>query len=119
MRALAPILSLAALTIGLFGFVPSADAKETFSLRNMNNKEINTSDYEGKVVLVNFWATWCAPCQVEMPHIQKLYTDLNDQGLEVLSISVDDSRSASRVKPLIKSASCPALTPRRPSLSAT
>jgi len=102
MRALTTALSLA-LFAGLASYSLPADAKESFSLRNMSNKEISTDDYAGKVVLVNFWATWCAPCQVEMPHIQKLYTDLNDQGFEVLSISVDDSRSASRVKPLIKS----------------
>jgi len=102
MRATVATLSLA-LFAGLVGYAPTADAKETFSLRNTSNKEISTDDYAGKVVLVNFWATWCAPCQVEMPHIQKLYTDLNEQGFEVLSISVDDSRSASRVKPLIKS----------------
>jgi peroxiredoxin len=74
----------------------------TFTLRDINKKEVSLEDYKGKVVLVNFWATWCGPCQAEMPHLQKMYVELEDQGFVVLSISADNARDASKVKPLVK-----------------
>lgn len=73
-----------------------------FSLRDMNGAQVSLSDYQGKVVLINFWATWCGPCQAEMPHLQKMYVDLADKGFVVLAISADNARDASKVKPLIK-----------------
>lgn len=73
-----------------------------FTLRDINNQEVSLSDYRGKVVLVSFWATWCGPCKVEMPHLDKLDAELEDRGFEVLSISTDDARAASTVKPYIK-----------------
>jgi peroxiredoxin len=73
-----------------------------FTLRDMDNQSVSLSSFKGKVVLINFWATWCAPCQVEMPHLQKMYTELAGKGFAVLSVSADDARTASLVKPLIK-----------------
>ena len=70
----------------------SGVAAPDFTLRNLKQKNVSLSDYKGKVVLVNFWATWCAPCKTEMPHIQKMYTDLKGKGFEVLAISVDERR---------------------------
>ena len=79
------------------------EAAPDISLRDIDGVLVNLSDYEGQVVLINFWATWCQPCQVEMPHLQQMYTDFADQGFVVLSISIDEARSASMVKPLIRS----------------
>ena len=73
-----------------------------FTLRDLGNKEVSLSDYKGKVVLVNFWATWCGPCKVEMPHLDKMDAEFESRGFEVLSISTDDARAASMVKPFIK-----------------
>jgi len=73
-----------------------------FSLRDINNVTHTLAQYRGSVVLINFWATWCGPCQVEMPHLQKMHTELAVKGLVVLGISADDARSASMVKPLVK-----------------
>ena len=73
-----------------------------FTLRDINKKKVTLSDYKGKVVLSNFWATWCQPCQAEMPHLQAIYDELKDEGFEVLSISIDEARDASKVKPLVK-----------------
>jgi peroxiredoxin len=53
-------------------------------------RERTLADYRGRVVLVNVWATWCMPCRVEMPSIQKLYDTFHPQGLEVLAVSVDE-----------------------------
>ena len=99
------ITLLAALSLA-----PTADAATApdFTLRDLSNKERSLSDEQGKVVLINFWATWCAPCMVEMPHIQQMYQDLADidgdgnQDFEVLSITIDDARDRSKIKPLVK-----------------
>ncbi|HHL39127.1 MAG TPA: TlpA family protein disulfide reductase [Deltaproteobacteria bacterium] len=51
--------------------------------------EASLSDYRGKVVFLNFWATWCKPCEDEMPSMQRLYEKYRDRGLEMLAVSVD------------------------------
>ncbi|MCB9779179.1 MAG: TlpA family protein disulfide reductase [Alphaproteobacteria bacterium] len=71
-------------------------------LRDTDNQLVTLADLKGKVVLLNFWATWCGPCMLELPHLQKMYDDLKDQGFVVLSVSTDDARDASKVKPLVK-----------------
>lgn len=73
-----------------------------FTLRSIKKKMVTLSDYRGKVVLINFWATWCQPCQAEMPHLQAIYDEFHEKGFEVLSISIDESRDSSKVKPLIR-----------------
>lgn len=78
---------------------PAAD----FTLRDMNGQAVTLSSLKGKVVILSFWATWCGPCKEEMPHLQALYNEFGSQGLVVLSISIDDARSASQVKPWIMS----------------
>ena len=60
-----------------------------FQLADLQGNQIALSDYKGKVVLLNFWATWCGPCRVEMPAMEKLYQDLQREGLEVLAVSID------------------------------
>jgi peroxiredoxin len=73
-----------------------------FSLRDINGKAATLSEYKGQVVLLNFWATWCGPCKVEMPHLNTMNAELGERGFVVLSVSTDDARSASQVKPFIK-----------------
>lgn len=53
------------------------------------NKPVSLADYRGQVVLLNLWATWCAPCRIEMPSMQRLYERLGDDGLNILAVSVD------------------------------
>jgi peroxiredoxin len=94
------------LILGAALFVsPLAMAGEAsdFTLRDINNQEVQLSDLKGKVVVLSFWATWCAPCKEEMPHLQRMYDKYKDKGFVVLSISSDDARTASRVKPFIRS----------------
>lgn len=65
-------------------------AKLDFTLKDIHGKKVTLSELRGKVVLVNFWATWCPPCMVEMPTLQAIYDHFQPQGLVVLSISDED-----------------------------
>lgn len=58
---------------------------------------VSLGDYQGQVILLNIWATWCAPCEAEMPAIQRLYQEMGPQGLRVLAVSVDDAASTKEV----------------------
>ncbi len=69
-----------------------------FTLSDLQGKPWHLRDLKGKVVLVNFWATWCPPCRKEMPDLQALYDKYKDQGLVVLSISDEE---AAKVNPFI------------------
>jgi thiol-disulfide isomerase/thioredoxin len=55
----------------------------------MSGKSVRLSDYKGRVVLLEFWATWCGPCRMSAPGLEKLYKAYKDQGLVVLAVSVD------------------------------
>ena len=77
-------------------------AAPAFTLRDINGASVSLSDYKGRVVLLNFWATWCGPCKQEMPHLNKMESDFGEQGFNVISVSIDDARAASKVKPYIK-----------------
>jgi cytochrome c biogenesis protein CcmG/thiol:disulfide interchange protein DsbE len=60
-----------------------------FKLQNLNGEEVKLSDYSGKLIFVNFWATWCPPCRAEIPGFIKMYDQYKDQGLVILGISTD------------------------------
>jgi peroxiredoxin len=85
----------------LVGWAWAGEAASDFTLRDINGAEQTLSGLKGKVVVLSFWATWCGPCKEEMPHLQAMYKELEQQGFVVLSISTDDARSASKVKPFI------------------
>lgn len=78
---------------GEIGLHPGDLAPE-IDLPGLVAESYSLKSYTGKVVLVNFWASWCAPCIEEMPALEKLYQTYKDQGLMVLSVAVDDQREA-------------------------
>ena len=66
-------------------------AKFDFVLKDEHNEPVKMADYKGKVVLLNFWATWCGPCKVEIPAFVELYAQYKEKGLVIVGVSVDDS----------------------------
>ncbi|MNJ46146.1 Thiol-disulfide oxidoreductase ResA [compost metagenome] len=59
-----------------------------FSLLNLNGEEVKLSDYRGKTVLLNFWASWCPPCRIEMPHMEKFYKKYGDKDAVILAVNM-------------------------------
>ena len=78
-----------------------AEARNTFTARDIQGKVVDLEQHRDKIIMLNFWATWCAPCKVEMPHLQNLKEKYGDK-LMVVSISIDEARDKSKIKPLIK-----------------
>ena len=65
-------------------------AAPALSLKDLNDKEVALSDFQGKVVLINFWATWCGPCRIEIPWLIEMQSKYRDKGFLVLGIAMDD-----------------------------
>jgi len=73
---------------------------EDFQLADLDGKTRSLSQYRGKIVLVNFWATWCKPCTTEMPAMQAIYDKLRDKGFVVLAVNEleDDAKVREHIK---------------------
>ncbi len=96
----------------LFTFTPPEGAKEVaelsfpgaaslagkeagdFTLKDLKGREFNLKNLRGKVVVLNFWATWCGPCRLELPHLEKLHQEFKDKGLVVLGVNDEESETA-------------------------
>ena len=67
-----------------------------FTLEDLSGKRINLKELRGKVVFLNFWATWCIPCRQEMPTMEKLHREFKGQGLEVVAINIKENKKEVR-----------------------
>ena len=74
-----------------------------FALPNLEDRQVRLSDYRGKVVFLNFWATWCKPCREEMPSMEVMHKSLEKDGLVVLAVSIDRVTTKKDIPPFIKS----------------
>ena len=66
------------------------------TFKDMNGAEVRLADYKGKVILVNVWATWCGPCELEIPELVEAYAKYKDDGVVILGVSLDDSAETLR-----------------------
>jgi len=87
------ILSLGILAVALtFNFLIARindQAAPDFTLIALDGTEVTLRDFEGKVLFLNFWATWCSPCRQEIPGFLEIYDKYKDEGLEILGVSLD------------------------------
>jgi peroxiredoxin len=67
-----------------------------FTLNDLNGKRVSLADYKGKLILINFWATFCGPCKSEMPSLNNLFLAFKNDGFVVLAVSSDDSEKPVR-----------------------
>jgi cytochrome c biogenesis protein CcmG/thiol:disulfide interchange protein DsbE len=77
------------------------DPAPVFTFPGLDGKVVSLTDYKGKVVFLNIWATWCLPCREEMPSMEKLYQQLKGEDFEILAISID-ATGAKAVGPFMK-----------------
>lgn len=92
--ALAPALALAGTVTGARAAVAPASPAPDFTLRSAEGRNLRLSEQRGRVVMVNFWATWCGPCKVEMPHLNRIYEKYRSAGFVLLGVNVDDDPKA-------------------------
>jgi cytochrome c biogenesis protein CcmG, thiol:disulfide interchange protein DsbE len=78
-----------------------------FTVKTLDDREITLSKLRGKVVLVDFWATWCGPCREAMPHLAELYRTYQEKGFEVIGMSVDKEDARESVSRFVKSMEVP------------
>jgi peroxiredoxin len=92
--ASAPALGLPAARAAIAPASPAPD----FTLKSLDGPNLRLKEQRGKVVLVNFWATWCAPCREEMPQLNKLFDKYRASGFTLLGVNVDeDGRNAAGI----------------------
>ena len=77
-----------------------------FTLKSLDGQEITLSQLKGKVVMLDFWATWCAPCRESIPHLVKLYKNYHENGLELIGMDVDKG-DVETVRRFVKSMDIP------------
>jgi thiol-disulfide isomerase/thioredoxin len=100
LRHLALLAALAAATAHAQVWRPWDGPTPELRARTLAGDEVRLADYAGRTVLVNFWATWCAPCVAEMPSLQRLRDRLASAGVEVIAVNYQEN--AARIRPFVE-----------------
>ena len=79
----------------------------SLSFTSLQGKKFDLAKLKGKVVLVDFWATWCGPCIAELPNVQKAFADYHDKGFEIVGISLDNASAKDELENFIKDKKMP------------
>jgi len=103
---IAAALALLILAGQALGAAPRAAPPLSATL--LDGARFSVAEHEGKVVLINFWATWCAPCRAEMPALDAFYRKYRERGLVMLAISLDEPAQTSAVREVMRAYSFPA-----------
>lgn len=95
-----------------------AQPAPNFTLKSLDGRDVTLDEFRGKYLLINFWATWCGPCKIEMPSLEALYQKFKDDGLALIGIS-NDMFGARVVKPYVEASkiSFPVLLDQRLTVS--
>ncbi len=83
-------------TAASLGTDPTPGMVFEIELEALDGRRVRLSDHRGKVIVLNFWASWCFPCRYEMPHLQAIHERFEDRGLTVIAVAVDDELAAAR-----------------------
>jgi len=114
LRTFAPILFVAIL-FAVFALLPACKGKEAplqkkassaivgnkapgFTLKDVNGRSVSLADFSGKVLIIDFWATWCGPCKGATQELEKLYGRYKEKGVIIIGISMDEGNAAQKVK---------------------
>ncbi len=73
-----------------------------FTIKDLNGNVIDVKEFKGKTIFLNLWATWCGPCRMEMPSIQNLYNQVDNEKIMFIMLSIDQQRDLGKVKSYIK-----------------
>lgn len=78
-------------------------AKLNFTMKDLDDKKVKLAEFKGKIIVLNFWATWCVPCKTEIPEFVELQKQYEPQGVQFIGISVDDT--VAKLKPYVEAQS--------------
>jgi peroxiredoxin len=107
---MAIIISLALILISCAPPCPDlGKSAPDFTLQTTDGKNTSLSDFKGKTVILNFWATWCGPCQSETPFFQAVYNERASKGVAILAIDIKESAATVKNCPYIKGITFPIL----------
>lgn len=89
------IVALLLLNVGCQSKVDALQDAPDFSLKDVNGKDVTLSQFKGRIVVLDFWATWCPPCRMSIPELVGLQKEFRGQGLVIIGVSLDDPAQAS------------------------
>ena len=92
-KIFSPFFGLVLFSSPVLAITPGEPVPTCFSTNFHNDQALDISSYKGKVIYVDFWASWCPPCKLSFPSLNKLHNELKQQGFEVVAINLDEEKS--------------------------
>ena len=89
-------MKMIAAAVAAFVLASPPQANFRFSFKDAEGRKVPLSQFKGKVIILDFWATWCVPCKAEIPGFIELQKKYGDRGLQIIGLSVDDSQSMAK-----------------------